>query len=739
MTAIPFAARGVRGEATERLAGEDLPALARRLLDPGVALATLHWGRNYIYRATLTADPGSPAVAVKQFRDSRGGGHAARKAAKSFRMAREFAAAGLPTPEPFFFAEVVAETAPEGSVQRAGGTAVFVCRALGDRIELRYLLRARNAGLEHEQFPALDCGALIDGVAALARRMHDAGFWHRDFSIGNLLVAPAAAGGSPPEISVVDLNRCRRLAVVPLVARLRDLCRLPLDRAEDRARLLAGYFGGAEKVAAPDRLRYELARRAFLGRNRLKAGARGAALRAKAWLVPRGTHAHIPPPQEGASPRDKIVWDALSDQPHSHASRLERARVRFTDAPSHLRSLLALAGAVPRIRRRYRELGSELGRGAVVPFPWPEPGVAVRPWSADPAPLLAAFDELGARRALLRLHPWQDKHDAEERLARELAARGVEIAFTLPQSRELVKDRARWRAAVAELAERFAPLGSRFQIGQAVNRSKWGLWSHDDYLALAADAAEILRRPRPGVAPVELFGPAVIDFEAHVTAAIVNRRHPTLRLDGLASLLYVDRRGAPENRQLGCDTADKVRWLAAIAGTGRLVSSGRQWLSEVNWPLREGPHSPAGKSVSVDEESQADYLPRYYLLAAGEGRVERIDWWQLVARGYGLIDPGSDGQLRRRPSFRAFATLRRELAGAECRGPVELAPGLRALAFRRGGAELLAVWAPGGPVDWTPPRPLARLVERDGGERVPGPGPLRITGSLCYLAFSPPA
>jgi hypothetical protein len=409
--------------------------------------------------------------------------------------------------------------------------------------------------------------------------------------------------------------------------------------------------------------------------------------------------------------------------------------VRIADAPSHLASLAALAAAAPRIRRRYRELG----RAAVAPFSWPEPGIALRPWPADPGALLAAFDELGARRALIRLHPWQERHDDEEALARALHGGGVELAFSLPQNRALVKDRTRWRAAIEELAARFRPFGSRFQIGQAVNRSKWGVWSHDDYLALAADAAEILRRPLAGAAEAELFGPAVIDFEAHATAAIVNRRRPlggSLRFDGLASLLYVDRRGAPENRQLGFDTEDKVRLLAAIAGTGRLVDSGRQWIAEVNWPLREGPHSPAGRSVSVDEETQADFLARYYLLAAGSGFVERIDWWQLVARGYGLVDPQPDGTLRRRPAFRAFATLRRELAGATCLGPGIAEGGVRSVRFEREGRELLAVWSPEAASDWRAPRALARLTGRDGAtEQVQGTS-LRVGGSVRYAELA---
>ena len=125
-----------------------------------------------------------------------------------------------------------------------------------------------------------------------------------------------------------------------------------------------------------------------------------------------------------------------------------------------------------------------------------------------------------------------------------------------------------------------------------------------------------------------------------VAAAVLNQKDLGVRFDAVSALLYVDRRGAPENAQAGFDTVDKVVLLKAIAETAK-NAAGRVWITEVNWPLWEGPHSPAGKSVSVDEESQADYLVRYYLLALGTGLVERVFWWQLVARGYGLIDPAS--------------------------------------------------------------------------------------------------
>ena len=76
------------------------------------------------------------------------------------------------------------------------------------------------------------------------------------------------------------------------------------------------------------------------------------------------------------------------------------------------------------------------------------------------------------------------------------------------------------------IGPRFAPYGARFQIGQAINRSKWGVWNVGEYVSLVRAAEEILRR-EPGV---ELLGPSVIDFEYHVTAGVLNLRRAGFHL-----------------------------------------------------------------------------------------------------------------------------------------------------------------------------------------------------------------
>jgi tRNA A-37 threonylcarbamoyl transferase component Bud32 len=721
MTTEPFSLPGWTGEVAAALRPLDLAAAVHSLTDPASALRTLHWGRNYLYLARLETADGPLEVVVKQFRHHRLRDRLRRrwcgsKAAKSWRIAHAMLAAGLLTPEPVMRIESAS----------ADGPSFYVCRYLPDVTEARYLFRAANAG-EPERFPEADFPAFIAELARTARRLHDAGFWHRDLSGGNVLLR-FGADRRPAAVYLVDLNRARLGQPPRVSARLRDLSRLALFRREDRDLLLASYRG----APAPPlhRTLYLAFHHGFRLKNAAKNAVRRWGHRAKRLLLPRGAHAHIPAAPADAGARDKIVWDPLSDQPHQHAGRLDKIRVRLADAGAHAAEGAIVAAAVPRIWRRYRALRRELHRA---PVDFGGMGVCVRPWPEAPEVLPALVAELGTRHVLLRLHPWEEDHAAEEELARRLHECGCELTFALPQSRELVRDPGRWRRALAEIAPRFLPYGRRFQVGQAINRSKWGIWTLSEYARLARDAEEILRRCPPGGA--ELLGPAVIDFEYHVTAAVLNLPRAGFRFDAVSALLYVDRRGAPENRQVGFDTAAKALLLKAIAETSR-NACGRCWVTEVNWPLREGPHSPAGRDVAVDEETQADYLARYYLLALGTGAVERVFWWQLVARGYGLVDPAEPAAPRKRPSFHALATLIRELDGARLEAVLPAPSPIRLYRFRRpDGAETVAAWnAAGRPARAVLPRPAVAVIGRGGEElAVPAGAEVEVSGSPKYF------
>ncbi len=679
---VEFAAGSLRG--ASRLPGslEHQIERARAWLDPASALGTVHWGRNYLYRASGALEQGTGEVVVKQYRWSGTLARLRRKlrgdrAARSFEVACAFEAAGIPTPRPYLWAT---------NLDR--GVSIFVSEWLEGWIELRDPLRARNFGEDRQRFAQLNMFQLLRAVAQLARQLHDAGFWFRDFSVGNILLGPDwLAGGGRCELSLVDLARCRQLRKVSSWKRFRDLARLPLEHREDRCTLLEAYCGGHPRSWDLGLLRF--LQWSFHGRHAIKRRLRGLSKKLRSVLFRRGVHAHIPPAPPHTRPRDQVVWDPLSDQPHGHSSRVARLWIRLVDAPYHLRHLGSIVASTGSVYRTYRKLRRK-------PPPlrlWPEVGVGLRPDPQRRTELLEALEELGVRRALLRLHPWEEDHEDEEQLARELAARGFEVALALPQNRELVKDRARWRHKVEELGRRFLPYAGWVQIGQAVNRSKWGVWHPDEYLKLTLDAVEILRGLDP---EVELAGPAVIDFELHHAAGLLRQLGPEPILDRLSTLLYVDRRGAPEAQQLGFDTEAKVLLAAAIAQSSSAIRLPGIWISEVNWPLREGPHSPAGRHVAVDEHTQAQFLARYLLLATSTGQVDRIDWWQLAARGYGLLEPVSSG-FRRRPAFQALRVFQASLRGCQLVAQLVGTGPLYARAFRRpDGRELWTLWSAAG-------------------------------------------
>ncbi|HEX5855357.1 MAG TPA: lipopolysaccharide kinase InaA family protein, partial [Thermoanaerobaculia bacterium] len=81
---------------------------------------------------------------------------------------------------------------------------------------------------------------VVGALGELARRMHDAGVFFRDFTDGNVLVTGEAGA---LRLWLVDLNRARvGDAPVPRLSRYRDLARPGLNRPEDVSLFLSSYF-----------------------------------------------------------------------------------------------------------------------------------------------------------------------------------------------------------------------------------------------------------------------------------------------------------------------------------------------------------------------------------------------------------------------------------------------------------------------------------------------------------------
>lgn len=362
-------------------------------------------------------------------------------------------------------------------------------------------------------------------------------------------------------------------------------------------------------------------------------------------------------PPTGSPGRDRFRWDDRHHQPHTDLSYLGKLWASRRDA-AHFLSLVGCSvrhlGSITAAYRR-------LLRHPPAPTPVASAtfGMAISPRPETWERYREQLERLGVRSLLLRVPVWDPEPVlALERELGELVRAGYALTFVLVQDRAAVVDPSRWRAHVERVVGRLGPIAHAVQVGQAPNRKKWGVWRPDEYVQMLDGVAEV-RRAWPGC---RWLGPSVIDFEYHFTVQFLGRRRP-FDFDGIAALLYVDRRGSPENRQYRqFDLRRKILLLRAV-----VEASGHPLvplhLTEFNWPLRgTGRHSPAGRDVQTDEARQAAYLVLYNLAAAASGCVAGTSWWQLVARGYGLLD--EDGESwRPRPALAALRTLQERAVG----------------------------------------------------------------------------
>ena len=267
-----------------------------------------------------------------------------------------------------------------------------------------------------------------------------------------------------------------------------------------------------------------------------------------------------------------------------------------------------------------------------------------------------------------------------------------EVLVVILQDRISIEDRRRLESSLRRIFDALSGVAKHFQIGNATNRVKWGFVSQREYLEFFEIAWTLRNRSFPDL---RLLGGSVIDFELQEYCGSLYNGFP-FEYDGFASLLYVDRRGAPERRQFGFDLPGKIDLIhRLLEKSGKLSSREKTplWITEVNWPLLDGgPFAPSLDHRRVGESEQLLFLVRYFLLALGTGSVRACFWHQLVAPGYGLVD-NRGGVVRKRPAFYGFATLCRLFNGACIEGFRHQEEfGHFRLTARRDGREIQALW-----------------------------------------------
>jgi len=655
-------------------------------------------GRHTVERRTLAAGGASVDAVVKTYgRQAAWRDWAARrrgtKAARSMAVALRLEERGVGTPGPLAAVEVWKGTRLE--------KCLFLTRTvpgLSDfRAELIAVLSKKPARCEE----TVD---LLQTVADAVRRLHAAGVAHGDLGNQNIALqrAPEEDRGWHRgwRVFFLDLNRARVRDSLTDAERGKDSSRL--DIPSDLRRVFFAMLHGG----GPPPMAFSAAER-----KARKAFDRHTATRK--WRHPvrqariRGREKANPPPRAPSGP-DLWIWDGRSGQPvQAYTSRDRRKWLPASNVGLAVGAWLARG---PATEREFRRLASASFR---TPLELSGPaGVALESddagsWERQ-LEWLARLDGAagGTVPVLLRVYRHAGEAARAETLARagRLAAAGRSVALSLVQDRAAVAEPALWADFVRRTVGEAAAFAEFFEVGHAPNRCKWGVWDYRGAAGLWHGLAELSAK-HPGV---RWLAPSCIDFEPYAMLPMLRLLPRGVPFASPSAALYVDRRGAPENRQGRHDAVSKAAWLRAAARrSGVAWGDDRLTVTEVNWPLAgTGPWSPvcspydvAGprkNDPSVDEAACAAFLARYILLAVCSGHVSRVYWWRLAAHGYGLVDvPPDGGPWRGRPAFAAMADVLRRVSGARFERR-EDAPGRISLHFSKNGLSFAAQWNPSG-------------------------------------------
>ena len=349
--------------------------------------------------------------------------------------------------------------------------------------------------------------------------------------------------------------------------------------------------------------------------------------------------------------KQPFTWDNYSDQPAQLKESTFKKQMRKKELSSLIKTVLLTIVlfpislfAMPFVKRK--EVKSEEFFCMGVDF------------EREEKQTLECIDELGVESVLVRFKLWEmEKLGQIESFLEKL--QGKQITLKIMQDRENIEDLTLFAANLEKIFTKLHDKVTLFEIGTTINRAKWGFFSVDEYNRFFSVAYALKQEKFPDV---KLIGSGVIDFEFHFTLHTLFNLFP-YKYDGISSLLYVDRRGAPENTQMGFTLSDKIALLSTMVWLSRKTPN-KLYITETNWPLSgTAPYAPTSEKECVSEAEYTDYMLRYHYLAFASQQVDFVSWHQLIAAGYGLIDTRK--KLRKREAYDAYKYMLKTLKSAQ--------------------------------------------------------------------------
>ena len=335
-------------------------------------------------------------------------------------------------------------------------------------------------------------------------------------------------------------------------------------------------------------------------------------------------------------------WDKYSDQPYIITDKKFKKLQKKKFLLEYLKMLIVFMTILPiffvwQFLMRYPKVQMQLGIGV----------------NLDKGDIqYDLVEELGIKELLIRMPLWDmGRIDEYVDFAKGFGS-DKNIVINILQDREHVENLELLYADVKIIFRKFQSISSEYQIGNATNRTKWGFFAVSEYLNFYQVAQRVRDQHFPAL---KLIGPSVIDFEYYYTASsLFNLKN--IKFDKLSSLLYVDRRGAPDKRQYGFDFKNKINFLASMVHLSTKANN-EIYITEANWPLKNtAPYAPTSEKECVSESDYSQYMQDYIKIAKDTNKIDKLYWHQLVAPGYGLVD-NRDGVVRKTLAFYKFKQL----------------------------------------------------------------------------------
>ena len=308
-----------------------------------------------------------------------------------------------------------------------------------------------------------------------------------------------------------------------------------------------------------------------------------------------------------------FIWDKYSDQPYPLKDKVYKKRMRkkhmWDYVPLFLTNIILFPLGIVLmpffkgkevLNESFYGMGVDLGKGEVQK---------------------ELIDELGVKYLLVRMPLWE-MHKVEEYVTfAKSFGKDKHILLNILQDREHIEDESLLKKDIEIIFDKFGSFVHEYQVGNAINRTKWGFFSMSEYLRWY----EIIQQIRDERYPeLKLIGSSVIDFEFHYTIRTLFNFFK-VKYDKFSSLLYVDRRGKPSNIQMGIfDTKNKISMLYSLVKLSSKTTD-NIYITEVNWPFSNTkPYAPTSERECVSEEEYATYMTEYLQTAKESGKIQRV-------------------------------------------------------------------------------------------------------------------